>query len=247
MADPRFPNVPVFPGVPPVLREALALVDTGVDQIRADAIPYIPPAHFVWGVFDQAGTLVLEPDNIVAFEQGAEYRIADYPTEAGGFESYNKVAVPFDIRLTMTKGGTLLDRSAFLDTLDRLQKSLDLYNVVTPERTYLSVNLARIGMQRTAASGAGMIMVDVGLREVRQSAVAAFTRTNDAAAQPTATPGQAAPARPNPPMTPRTVRRPAAARPRSTGAVQPRRPNPTYEKNVAAAGRALGLNVTVVR
>lgn len=153
-----------------------------------------------WGIYLGA-VKVLDPDNIIALDYGREFSIADYPLEEGAFRSYNKVARPFDVRLRITKGGNEAARKSFLDTLEKLAAAKKVYSVVTPDRTYSSVNVVRIGYTRSAQDGVSLIAIDIGLREVRITAGAAFANTQDASGQapvntgtvqPTATPAPVA-------------------------------------------------------
>jgi len=149
---------------------------------------------FQWGIYTQDGALAIEPDNIVGVGYSSEFRIADYPLEQGGFESYDKVALPFGNRITLTKGGPLAERQDFLSTLEAMRGDRTLYNVVTPERTYLNVNIERVAMDRTAANGATLLTVEIMLREVRQSATFKFSKTKIPAS---ATPTSAGSVQPN--------------------------------------------------
>ncbi|HEX7687345.1 MAG TPA: hypothetical protein VF453_06550 [Burkholderiaceae bacterium] len=149
-----------------------------------------------WGIFFN-GSKALEPDSIVAMDYQREWSLLDYQVEQGAFETFNKVARPFDTRLRITKGGSQSDRTAFLAQVEALAESLNTYDVVTPERTYLSVNVSRLGYGRSARDGATLLIVDIGLRQIRTTAVAAFTQVASPSAaspvvggtvQPVATP-----------------------------------------------------------
>lgn len=217
-----FPNVPIsIPGVPPVLRRIGAQIDAGETLAAANRDVSNTIAAQRWGVFSLAGASVLEADSVVSFEHSAEFRIADYPVEGGAFESYDKVATPFATRVAVSKGGTVAEREQFLTACQQLLESLDAFNVVTPERTYLNVNVTRIGMTRNATTGAGMTTVEIVLQEIRQAAKAAYSRTTAPAAEALA----AAPAQATPPVTaaPGTTRRPASVRKTNQGSVQPKR------------------------
>lgn len=217
MADPQYPNVPNTAGVPPVRRRDT--VDAGLPLAKQKASIAQGLTAGKWGIYSQGGSLVIEADNIAAFEYAVDYRLADYPLEAGAFETYDKVAMPFDTAIIMTKGGTLAARTTFLKTLESLQGKLDLYNVVTPEKTYLNVNISHVSMQRTSERGTAMITVEVRLREIRQTAKQAFTKSESPVPAPT--PAQDT----RPPTTnPGTTRTPAATRRVNNGAVQPARP-----------------------
>lgn len=173
MADPAFPNVPLAPGVPPVQR--LGPPPSDVEKLTGDAPNLKDGGLTSWGIYTQDGKLALDPTSIFAVEFQREFRISDYPIEEGGFESYNKVATPFDIRITVTKDGKLSERKAFLDDMDALVVTLDLFDVVTPERTYLGVNIVRADYKRDNESGGvSLLQVELQAVEVRTTASVQF-------------------------------------------------------------------------
>lgn len=181
MAGPIFPNVPIATGVPQVLRDASNPGSDTVDQLTSDAITVSASPVDTWGIYDDGAAKVLDPDTIMAFGYDAESRIADFPIEEGGFETYDKVALPFDTRVVMTKGGSVDDRRAFLNKVDDLRSDMKLYRVVTPERTYLNVNFTRVSIDRSREQGANMITVELHLREIRQNVTATFSNSKDPA------------------------------------------------------------------
>lgn len=180
MPSPTYPNVPVTQGVPPVRRGPSNSGLQPEQRQTRDSSGVERAARDQWGVFGEGGALVLEPDNIAAVGYSAEYRTADYPIEQGGFETYDKVALPFETRVVMSKGGRLADRQAFLTKLEAIKGDRKLYSVVTPEATYRNVNIVRVQLDRAADHGATLLTVEVGLREIRQSATAAFTSSRTA-------------------------------------------------------------------
>lgn len=174
-----FPDVPNAPGVPPVLRDAANSFDDTLSALTGDAIDLLATGSSLWGVFDDAGSLVLDPDNIVSVEDNADRRISTYPIEEGGFESYNKVAVPFEAHVIMTKNGTIDEKSEFLDTVNDLLNSLDLFSIVTPEQTFTKVNFVHTDKSRRAYQGATLLTVSLGFMEVRESATASFSNSKE--------------------------------------------------------------------
>lgn len=190
-----YPDVPAFRGVPQLVRSPTAA------QIRALAIANAAVAGRLWrsaatqpkwGIFKASnGDQAIVPDNIAAFENRNEARVADFPVQAGAFASYNKVQVPFELVVRLTKSSDLDGRARFLAAIDTAYKSLDLYNVLTPERTYLDVNITRYEVTRRGGGGAFYLTdVDLFFREIRQVAAqystsAAATRN---AQQPSAVP-----------------------------------------------------------
>lgn len=151
---------------------------------------------FRWGIFDSAGAPIVTGDTVVAFDVAREFKAATYPIEKGGFQSYNKVETPFDVRLTFTQGGTEADRTAFLASIDAALESLDLYDVATPEKTYTSVNVVHMDMRRTSDKGVTLLMVDVGLLQIRATAQTAFTNTANPAGAATTNTGAVQPQTP---------------------------------------------------
>lgn len=181
MAGPVFPDVPKVPGVPAVARGLLNPGTATEPKLTEDSITVTATAKNQWGVYTTAGSLALDPDTIAAVGYDAEYRVAEYPIEEGGFESYDKVALPFQNRVIMSKGGTLEQRRTFLKAVEELRGDLELYNVVTPEWTYLNVNIVRVGIDRSREQGAGLITVELQLQEIRQNATSSFSSTRDPA------------------------------------------------------------------
>lgn len=180
MSDPLFPDVPLAPGVPPLNRhEPFHQVD--VDRLTKDSDSLsMGGGSTTWGIFTQGGGLALQPDNIAAFEYQREYRIADYPIEQGSFESYNKTTLPYDIRVVMTKGGTVAERKEFLDAVDAVVASLDLCTIVTPERVYPNANLVRQDTRRDATSGVSLLTVELHAMEIRTKVSVQFVSSTTA-------------------------------------------------------------------
>lgn len=225
-ADPAHPDVPLAPGVPKLASHAPSVPDTLVKQDSADAARLAAQG---WGIYTRGGALALDPDNIMSVGSSVDYRIADYPMEAGEYGTYNKVATPVDVRVAMTKGGPLADRTAFRETVGHMQGDLELYNVVTPTITYLSVNVTRVEQDQSAESGAGVIKLLVSFREIRETGSIEYAEddtgdtVNNESGVPKKTPN-------SPTTTPKkpvvkTPRSPAAARRRSSGAAQPKTPS----------------------
>lgn len=182
----QFPNVPIAPGVPNVARLALGPAISAVEQLLGGSgFDLLADAASQWGLFDDAGNEVAIADNVIAFEAALETRISDYPVEQGGFGSYNKVQVPFDVRLIMSRGGSVEDREDFYSAIETAWKSTDLYTVVTPEKVYLDVNIVTLRRMAAADRGATLLTLEIGLREVRETASLAFSQTKDPASADT--------------------------------------------------------------
>lgn len=187
MAGPVFPDVPKSDGVPAVNRDASNPGTDTQGQLTSDAITVTSSAKDQWGLYRAEGNAkALAPDSVSSVGYGAEYRIADYPLQDGKFETYDKVQLPFEANLVVTKGGSVADRREFLRALDDLRSDTELYNVVTPEWTYLNVNIARVTIDRSREQGANLITAEILLREIRVNATATFSSSKSpSAATPT--------------------------------------------------------------
>jgi hypothetical protein len=147
------------------------------------------------------GKPVITPDSVISLEWHGEERISDYPVENGGFASFNKVAVPYDLRIVMTCAGlnyvqtTLqpvtqllnqalaglglafgqpMSRDAFLSALDSMLDSTTLYDVITPDKVYKNVNLVSYSHAKKHDDGATMVVAELIFREVRTSVSANY-------------------------------------------------------------------------
>lgn len=171
-----FPNVPNVPGVPAIARSISVptpeVLEVGALGALTDLLGFSAP---VWGVFDQDGNKVLNPDSFLSFDYRNSSRVSSYPQEQGAFSSYNKVSTPYDVRVRMAIGADQASRTAFLAQCELMLKSIDLFNVVTPEATYINATLDSYDYRRETNNGATMITVDMAFIEVRVTATAQFS------------------------------------------------------------------------
>mgnify|MGYP000016366097 CR=1 FL=1 len=216
-----FPKVPDVAGVPRVARNSSNSLAAGVGSIVGvigsltggfDFIDQDGPGVAsivdapVWGLFNEAGSRVINPDSFLGVEALKEYRISDYPIEEGGFGSYNKVELPFAGKITFAKGGTEGARAQFLQEVDEVIASLELLTLVTPEKNYVSLNITHYDTRRTATNGATMITIELWAEEVRNTVTASFSNTQQ----------------------------PESADAVNNGGVQPRTPSPAVQAAIAA-------------
>lgn len=173
-----FPNVPDVPGVPSLLRDPLAAVPL-LPTLVSDAIAFVVGllGGPQWGLFLNGIPLIITADTVASFDYKQSWTVSDYPVEEGAFASYDKVAVPFDVRFRYGKGGSDAELLAFLLLIETVAKSLQRFAAVTPSRTYNSVNVTHYDYRRTSTNGVSMIVVDVWCVEVRVTTTSAFTDT----------------------------------------------------------------------
>ena len=225
-----FPRVANLPGVPQLARAANNALNAALPVLgTAAALGSLWRAVFStpqWGVFKQVPppapdasgvetvtvlsqlSPAITPDTITDMSYRNEYDIADYFIQDGAFATYNKVANPFEPYVRMRTGGSLSDRTAFLQQCEDVVNSMDLYYIMTPEKTYNNVNCYRMEYQRRQENGAYIVEVDLYFREIRpvtaQYTTTAPTTQNaqDPSAAPVQNNGTVSPQTPtNPPDT----------------------------------------------
>jgi hypothetical protein len=161
-------SFPFLPGIPPLLTQIIPAVVTLAAGPLGDLLQSLAPT---WELLDQKGNKVLNPDSFVGIQYSNAHRISDYPVEKGSFAFYNTVQTPFSATVRMATGGTEDNRKIFLNTVDALSKSLDMYMLVTPECTYNNISIERYDYMRSVNNGVGMIIVDIHFVEIRLAQV----------------------------------------------------------------------------
>lgn len=169
-------GVPNLPGVPPLASYAPQAAIASALML-ADAVGLFAGAQpEQWGIFLNGRPVVLA-DNVLSFTYKSEFAIADYPIEQGGFETYDKVTIPFDVRFRFSCGGSLANRAAFLAGLDTIAPDrTNLYTAVSPEKTYGPVTVSHVDYNRTARD-VGLITADVWCLNIRVSGASPFQST----------------------------------------------------------------------
>jgi hypothetical protein len=139
-----------------------------------------------WGVFNNKNKPIAVWDNFLGIEYLGASHVSDHPVEKGAFASYNKVGLPYAVRVRVSCGASNAKRTAFLSALEKARKSLDLYSVVTPDAVYQNYNIEALDYRRTQDGGAGLIVAELTLREIKQTSTTESPK-NASAATPTNT------------------------------------------------------------
>jgi hypothetical protein len=151
--------VPQVAGVPPLLGGFIPVPIPAV--ITSDAISLISSALGpAWGIFLN-GVSIVDSDNVISMDARQEWVIADFPIEGGGFESYDKVLRPFDVRFRFSTGGSVAARSAMIQSIKAIAGDYNLYMFVAPDDVWENVNVSHFDYHRAAAQGNGLFSVDV--------------------------------------------------------------------------------------
>ena len=130
-----------------------------------------------WGVYLNGAPIILF-DTFLSIDYRQTWNLSDYPVERGGFESYNKVYTPFETRVSFATGGSEAHKAAMLASVAAIAGTLLLYDVVTPEVIYQSVNVKHYDYRRTATNGLGLLRIELWLEEVRVTVSEASTTTS---------------------------------------------------------------------
>lgn len=177
-------NVPNLPGVP-ALNFAVSALTTAQKLLTGDTLSGGWGSDRAWGIY-KGGAPVVTADTVLTVDHKAEWAVSDFPVERGGFESYNKVRMPFDARVRFAAGGSDAARRALLESIDAIAGTTQIFDVVTPEKVFSNVTITHHDHRRAANSGLGLIQIDVWCLEVRESANATAgtsTAAPDGAAQ----------------------------------------------------------------
>ena len=172
-------SIPGLPGVPP-LKTTLQrnLISTGVVALIDS---FVTGVQQRWEIDDSKGKIAIQPDSFLGITYRETSRLLDYPIEKGSFSTYNKVALPYDNIVSMAKGGSQSERIQFLQKLDSMAADLNLYTIVTPNKTYTNANIERYSMEQQVDHGANLVIVHVHFREIRTTASIRYTQTRSGA------------------------------------------------------------------
>ena len=167
--------MPDVPGVPPLSSYSENPVALLFADVASAVLGFFAPPQ--WGVYLN-GSPVIVADNQISFDYKQDFPISTYPVEQGQFQTYDRVQLPAEIRLRFSAGGDATNRQNFLQSIDSVMYSgTTLYDVLTPEETYLNYSFQHRDFSRTAESGVGLITVDLWMLEVVQTATAQYQNT----------------------------------------------------------------------
>jgi len=199
-------NVPNVPGVPALPSYS----GIGTVLLIADVISAISTFLFGtgWGIYTEDGIQAFSYDSVLDFDFKQDWPVSDAPQEEGAFVSYDKVQMPFDVRVRVTSGGSTAERQNLLTSVLAASNSLELFDVVTPEMTFVSCNITHVDFKRTSTNGVGNITIDIWFVQIRVTSTANFTNTQQ----------------------------PGAAGQQNTGSVSPQNPSRQIQQSASDAG-----------
>lgn len=162
-------------GIPgfPILKSGQ--IPAPITSVLSSAIGSLWSALFPgdkWGIFEAGSeTARVEVDSIVEMGINGSAEASTYKVEAGSFISYNKVRNPTAMLIRVTKEGTAAQRAYITEWLAANAELPTQFDIVMPEKRYNGYTLVEYRILRGAASGAGMIVADLMVQEVRETLV----------------------------------------------------------------------------
>jgi hypothetical protein len=125
-------------------------------------------ANIDWTLLDEDGGTAVTFTSFSDIDLRAEGKALSYPIEEGSFANYNKIESPLDIRVTLATQGTDSDFEYILTKLDEYKRGAIKLSVSTPSKFYESMTLETYSYKRTREAGAGLLVVELSLIEVRE-------------------------------------------------------------------------------
>jgi hypothetical protein len=121
-----------------------------------------------WTLINEKAEKVVRFTSFFEIEYRNEGKALSYPVEEGAFANYNKVQKPGGIKVTLGIEGAEADFDEALRSLDFYQKEAERLFVSTPATYYDGYTLESYSYRRTIQSGAGMLIVELTLVEVKE-------------------------------------------------------------------------------
>ena len=121
-----------------------------------------------WTLLDEDGQTALSFTSFLNIDLKAEGKALSYPVEQGGFANYNKLESSLDLQVTLGFQGNEADFEQALERLEEYKKGAVKLAVVTPASLYQSMTLESYSYKRGQDAGAGMLAVELALKEVRE-------------------------------------------------------------------------------
>lgn len=114
----------------------------------------------------------------IEFEFAQDWSLPTYPQEQGAFQAYNKVTLPFDVKIRLACNGSAAERQAFFQNCLAIANSTSLFDVVTPELTFVSQNVSHMAiLPRDAKRGVSLVQVELYFQQIPVVASTTFQNT----------------------------------------------------------------------
>ena len=122
----------------------------------------------VWTLQNEGGGTAVDFDVFLGIDFSGDNQVAHEPIEQGGFASYNKQNTPKEISVELACTKMYFNQQPVLEALDKLASGVQKLSLVTPSSEYKNLNLESYSYRRTEDAGAGMLVVELKLIEIRE-------------------------------------------------------------------------------
>lgn len=122
----------------------------------------------VWTLQNEGGGTAVDFDVFLGIDFSGDNQVAHEPIEQGGFASYNKQNTPKEISVELACTKMYFSQQPVLENIDKLASGTQKLSLVTPSSEYKNLNLESYSYRRTEDAGAGMLVVELKLIEIRE-------------------------------------------------------------------------------
>ena len=117
---------------------------------------------------NEGGGTAVDFDVFLGIDFSGDNQVAHEPIEQGGFASYNKQNTPKEISVELACTKMYFSQQPVLENIDKLAAGTQKLSLVTPSSEYKNLNLESYSYRRTEDAGAGMLVVELKLIEIRE-------------------------------------------------------------------------------
>ena len=133
----------------------------------------------VWTLQNEGGGTAVDFDVFLGIDFSGDNQVAHEPIEQGGFVSYNKQNTPKEITVELACTKMYFSQQPVLENIDKLASGVQKLSLVTPSSEYKDLNLESYSYRRTDDAGAGMLVVELKLVEIREVEVKKKTTASE--------------------------------------------------------------------
>ncbi len=156
-----------LPNVSPAILAGVPDVTPGTTPTVPSSGPQVTPRY---GIYSGGTEALTGYNSVIGAGYAVDEQVPTYPIEGGGFESYNKVAQPFQAKIQYTIYLSALP--AFIARCEAMRQDTNLYSFLTPFYTWQNVNVVHYDWRLQDKRATSMLIVEVFGSEIRQQVTA---------------------------------------------------------------------------
>ena len=151
-----------------------------------------------YGIYNQDGSKAITPSSFISLEYAGDATVTTAPIELGSYSSYNKVLRPAEIRVTFAfEGwsaysgsipnidsaiGSFTSRTDILNILEAMRTTPKMYDVETPDKTFLKYDLTHYNYGVKATSGVTLLIAELIFQAILDVAEVTYSNSNSTSA-----------------------------------------------------------------